>query len=74
MTVRAAATHLGPIRRQPTHFQMLTQTHFSQQLPHQQDALSAEARQLHGEVAGMVMAAQEIVIRSIFANAQRFGD
>src|SRR3974390_33273 len=54
--MRAAGAHLRPVRGQPTYFHLLAQTHFGQELPHQKDALSAEAGEVHSDFAGVVPA------------------
>src|ERR1022692_2106284 len=44
MAMRAARTHLRPIRWQPADFQPFPHSHFDEELPQQQYALSSEAR------------------------------
>jgi hypothetical protein len=54
VAVRAARAHLGTVRGKPADFEALAHAHLGEQLPEQEDALSAEARDLDGVVAEMM--------------------
>ena len=50
VAVSAARAHLRPIGRQPAHFQAFAHAHLGEQLPQQQHALAAEARDFNGQL------------------------